>query len=319
MYFFNMKPKLISVVVPLFNEQDTVNELHDRLVMVLKNIGSEYEIIFVDDDSTDGTFEKMKHLQPVTVLRLRKNSGQSAALAAGIKSAKGDVIVTIDADLENYPEDIPDMISKLMDGHDVVSGWRKSRWNNQMLLRKIPSLLANRLIAYVSGAKLNDFGCTLRVYRRGVLDHIKLKGEEHRLVAAYAHILGARLAEMEVRHSPRKFGESKYGMMRIFKVLLDVLALNFFHRYSERPIHFFGGIGFASFFLAFISFLGMVYFKYFGDKSFISTPLPIIVAIFSIIGVQFILMGLLAEIFVRQRSDEQKNTDFLIKEKIVNQ
>lgn len=314
-----MAPKLISIVAPFFNERETVGELHRRLIAVFKTIGSEHEIIFVDDGSTDGTFEVMKALRPVTAIRLRKNSGQSAALAAGIKKAKGDVVATIDGDLENYPEDIPGMVSKLMDGYDVVSGWRKGRWGNQLLLRKIPSIIANKLIARVSGAKLNDFGCTLRVYRREVLDQIQLKGEEHRLVAAYAYILGARLAETEVKYSPRKFGKSNYGFMRTFKVLLDVLALNFFHRYSARPIHFFGGLGFASFLLAFIFFLGMLYRKYFAGESFIQTPLPVLVALCVMIGVQFILMGLLAEIFVRRGGGQSEKEEFLIKEIIINQ
>lgn len=315
----DVKPKLISVVAPFFNERENVSELHVRLVNVLENIGAEYEMIFVDDSSTDGTFDAMKSLRPVTAIKLRKNSGQSAALAAGIRNAKGDVIVTIDGDLENYPEDMPAMVSKLMEGGDVVSGWRKDRWSNQVLFRKIPSIVANKLIAYVSGAKLHDFGCTLRAYRREILDQIKLKGEEHRLIAAYAHLVGARLVEMEVRYSPRKFGESKYGMMRIFKVLLDVLALIFFHRYSARPIHFFGGVGFISFFLAFIFFLDMLYRKYSVGESFIQTPLPVLVALCVMIGAQFILMGLLAEIFVRQRKGGPEDANFLIKETIINQ
>ncbi len=306
------------MVAPFFNEKNTVEELHRRLVAVLNTLGKEYEIIFVDDASDDGTFETMKGLKPVTALRLRRNFGQSAALAAGIRRAKGDVIITIDSDLENHPEDIPVMISKLDNGYDVVSGWRKNRWDDKLFLRKIPSVAANKLISYVSGAKLNDFGCTLRVYRKTVLDQMKLKGEEHRLIAAYASILGSRIAEIEVSHSPRKFGKSNYGLMRVFKVLLDVFALNFFHRYAARPIHFFGGLGFFSIFLSLLSFLGMLYFKFFLDASFILTPLPTLAALFAIIGIQFILMGLLAEIFVRQKEEGEK-PDFLIGEEIQNQ
>ncbi|MEK7598918.1 MAG: glycosyltransferase family 2 protein [Patescibacteria group bacterium] len=312
-----MKSRLISVIVPFFNEEKNVAELHQRLIGVFKNLDYDFEIVFVDDGSTDATFEAMRSLKPLTALRLRKNFGQSHALAAGIRRSRGDTVVTMDGDLENHPEDIPRLIAKINEGYDVVSGWRKNRWSNQLILRRIPSLAANKLIAYVSGAALNDFGCALRAYRRSVINQIQLKGEEHRLIAANASVLGAHLAEIEVQYSARKSGKSKYGLMRIFKVLLDVLALTFFNRYSSRPIHFFGGFGFAGLFLSLAAFIIMLYLRIFMGISFILTPLPTLAAIFAIIGVQFILMGLLAEIYIRRDKNTSEN-DFLIKEEIIN-
>jgi glycosyltransferase involved in cell wall biosynthesis len=297
---------MLSVIVPFFNEEKTVREMHARLVSVLSKENIPYEIIFVDDGSQDSTFQNMQKLAPLRVVRLKRNYGQTQALAAGIAHAGGDIIVTLDGDLENDPADIPRLLTKLGEGYDIVSGWREGRWQNQFFTRRLPSGLANKLISYVSGIHLSDHGCTLKAYRRHILHDLRLSGDMHRMIAAYAAREGALITEMPVRFTPRIHGKSKYGLSRIFKVLLDVLAFRFFYKFARRPIHFFGGAGFASFFFGGVIFLVMLYLKFFKNTTFIQTPLPVLVALFIIVGVQFILMGLLAEIFVRSR-DNDKN------------
>lgn len=294
----------ISVVAPLFNEAESVIYLHEALLSVLKTLSCPFEIILVDDGSTDGTFKEIRKLPSVIGLRLSRNYGQTLALSAGIKKATGDIIVIIDGDLENDPKDIPHLIKKLEEGHDIVSGWRKNRWQGQLFTRRLPSYIANWVISFVTSSKLHDHGCALKVYRKEILRDLTLSGEMHRMLAAYAKIFnGAKIAELPVSHSPRRFGCSKYGPMRSFRVMLDLFALYFFYKYANRPIHFFGGIGFFSFFLSFLSFLTMLYFKYVLDITFIETPLPILVALFAIIGMQFVLMGLLAEFLLKKSVD----------------
>lgn len=312
--------KCISVVAPFFNEAGNVARLHGELVSVLRALNLPFEIIFVDDGSNDGTFDIMKKLSPLIAIRLKRNCGQSAALDAGIKKSRGDIIVTIDGDLENDPKDIPALLKELKDGRDIVSGWRRDRWLKQRFSRKMPSTIANWLISLITGVKLHDHGCMLKAYRREILNQLKFQGERHRLLVAYAAIMGASIAEIPVNYRPREFGSSKYGLLRTFKVLLDIFALVFFHKYADRPMHFFGGMGFASFLLGIISFLGMLYFKFFLHVSFIQTPLPVLIALFFIVGFQFVLMGLLAEIFIRKSgSSEADNETLVIKEEIVNQ
>lgn len=306
----------ISVVAPLFNEAQSVAILHHELLSVLKSLLCPFEIILVDDGSKDGTFEEIKKLSLIIGIRFSRNYGQTLALAAGIKKATGDVIVTIDGDLENDPKDILKMLVKLDEGYDLVSGWRKGRWQEQFFSRRLPSLVANWIISAVTGAKLHDHGCSLKVYRREILQSLKLSGEMHRMIAAYLKIFnGAKIAEMPVNYRPRRFGKSNYGPLRSFKVLLDLLAIRFFYRYANRPMHFFGGAGFFSFLLSFLFFLSMIYFKYALHITFIETPLPTLIAIFAIIGVQFILMGLLAELLLKQSSNQSLP---LIKEEITN-
>ena len=307
---------LVSVVVPFYNEQETITEIHQRLKEALLALPYSWEFIFVDDGSCDRTFAIIKTLKPVIAIRLRKNFGQTQALAAGIAHAHGEIIVTMDGDLENDPADIPLLLTKLEEGYDIVSGWRKERWKNKWVTRRFPSALANLLISWVSGIRLSDHGCTLKAYRRWVLDSISLAGEMHRMIAAYAAREGARVLEIPIRFEPRRFGKSNYGLSRTFKVLLDILALHFFHKYAKRPIHFFGGIGFFSFFISAITFFVMMYYKYFGGKTFIETPLPVLTTLFVIIGFQFILMGLLAEIVVRLPKEKYEQMEA---ETIINQ
>lgn len=308
----------LSVVVPFYNERNSVFELHSRLMKTLNGTKVPFEIIFVNDGSTDDTFEKIKMLSPIRAVNLRKNYGQSAALSIGIKKSQGEIIVTLDSDLENHPEDIPLFLKKIKEGYDLVSGWRKKRWSNQPFSRRFPSILANKLISFVSGVNLHDHGCSLKAYRRAILEQLNIKGEDHRIIAAYAVMHGAKIAELEVNYTPRQYGRSNYGIFRVFKVLLDLVALIFFHKYESRPMHFFGGLGFSTFLLSAISFFLMIYFKFFLKISFISTPLPILVTLFAILGVQFILMGLLAEIIIRKNDNRREHSSFAIKEEFSN-
>jgi len=296
----------ISVVVPLFNEEKSVAFLHQELISALKSFSHQFEIIMIDDGSKDATFEEIKKLPSVIGIRFSRNYGQTLALAAGIKKATGDVIVTIDGDLENDARDISKLVEKLDEGFDVVSGWRKDRWKGSFLSRRLPSLVANWMISWVTKTMLHDHGCTLKAYKREILQNLRLSGEMHRMIAAYASLLnGALVTEIPVNYRVRRFGSSKYGPFRIFRVLLDLIALYFFYKYANRPMHFFGGAGLMSFFLSFVFFLTMLYFKYVLGITFIETPLPIMTTLFAIIGVQFILMGLLAELLLKQSSSPQ--------------
>lgn len=314
----NKANKAVSVIVPFYNESKTVIELHSRLTKTLNDTKIPFEIIFINDGSTDNTFENIRKVHPVKAIDLRKNYGQSAALSIGIKKSQGTIIVTLDSDLENHPEDIPLLLKKIEEGYDLVSGWRKKRWSRQPFSRRFPSILANKLISFVSGIKLHDHGCSLKAYRREILEQLNIKGEDHRIIAAYAAIHGAKIAEMEVNYTPRRYGRSNYGLFRIFKVLLDLVALVFFHKYENRPMHFFGGLGFVTFVLSAISFLIMIYLKFFLKISFISTPLPILITLLAILGVQFVLMGLLAEIIIRKSDQRREHSLFAIKEEISN-
>ncbi len=304
---------MISVVVPFFNEKEVIRELHSRLFSVLTKIGEPFEIIFVDDGSKDDTFGEIKELSHVKGLQLKKNMGQTAAFGCGIMQSKGEIIVTLDGDLENFPEDIPELLKKLQQGYDVVAGWRKERWANKIFTRRIPSIAANNLISKISGIRLHDHGCNLRVYRREVFDTVHFSGEMHRMLAAYLGMQGARVTEIPVSYAPRKFGKSKYGLGRMFKVILDLIAIHFFLKYNTRPMHFFGYVGFFSMGLGFLTFLWALGLKLTGVH-FNQTPLPVLVAIFVIVGVQFVLMGLLAELVLRTWQEQKSDPSYKIKE-----
>jgi glycosyltransferase involved in cell wall biosynthesis len=312
----------VSIVVPVYNEARSLPELTSRLGGVLENLSRDYEIIFVNDGSKDETPKVLNRLAEensrVKVLHLQKNYGQTAAIAAGLEHATGETIVLIDSDLENHPEDIPRLLAKLSEGYDVVSGWRQDRWQNQMLSRRLPSWAANKLISSLSGLDLNDYGCTLKAYKAPAIKGIRLYGDMHRFIPAYLAWQGSRVAELPVSYTPRKYGHSKYNLNRTFKVVLDLVALKFLTRYFNKPMHFFGGAGLASIFLGAISGGAAVYFKFSTahHKDFIQTPLPVLTALFAIVGVLFILMGLLAEIMVRVYHESQNKTVHVVKEKI---
>lgn len=313
----------ISIVIPIYNEAGNLNELFSRLKEVLNRDKLTYEIIAVNDGSYDNSWELLESYahsdKNIKAINFRRNYGQTAALAAGIAHSTGDVIIPIDADLENDPFDIPRLISKLDEGFDVVSGWRKDRWQNQLLARKIPSVLANKLISFASGVSLSDFGCTLKAYKREVLSGLNLYGDMHRFMAAHAvwnH--NAKVAEIPVVYVPRKQGKSNYGLNRSWKVLLDLMTMKFMTGYANRPIHLFGLIGFISIILGVISGLVAVYLRFSTthQADFIQTPLPVIMAMFIIVGVLLVLMGLLAEILMRTYHEARGKPTYTVKKKI---
>lgn len=297
---------MISIVVPFLNERESIGELYSRIISVMNNLGLPFEIIFVDDGSHDGTFDEIKKLKQIRAFRFRRNFGQTAAFGCGIENAKGDIVVTMDGDLENLPEDIPALLQKIDEGYDVVAGWRQRRWPGQFMTRKLPSILANALISRMTGVRLHDHGCNLRAYRREVFRGVVFRGEMHRMLAAYLGMHGAKVTEIRISSARRKYGTSKYGLSRTFKVLLDVLAFYFFREYATRPMHFFGYIGFLCIGFGAITFLFSLYLRVFAALHFNRTPLPVLVAIFVVIGFQFILMGLLAEILTRRTNGSEK-------------
>jgi len=306
----------ISVVVPVFDEEGNVQLLCERLIAVLRDASFKFEIVAVNDGSRDRTPEELRaateQYSELRVVNLRRNYGQTAAIMAGIDYAAGDVIVTIDADLQNDPRDIPLMIAKLNEGYDVVSGWRTDR-KDAAIRRNFLSSMANRLISRISGVALNDYGCTLKAYRRDILAGVRLYGEMHRFIPIYASWMGAKIVEMPVRHHPRKFGKSKYGLERIFKVLLDLVVVKFLDRHLVKPIYVFGGFGLFSLFISAVSFFLMLYLKFFNQISMILTPLPLLSAMTFLIGFTSVLMGLIAEMLVRTYFESQQRTVYTVR------
>jgi len=303
----------ISVVVPVYNEEANVEELHARLCSVLSD-GAEF--IFVDDGSSDGTFRVLSDLAAldprVRVIRFRRNFGQTAALAAGIDHARGEIIVPMDGDLQNDPRDIPRLLAQIDEGYDVVSGWRKQR--HDPFLRRFPSQIANRLISTISGVRLHDYGCSLKAYRRAVLENVRLYGEMHRFVPIYASWQGARVTELVVEHHPRTRGKSNYGIERTLKVVLDLIVVKFLASYSTKPIYLFGGFGMTSLTLGFLLFCVTVYLKLAHIRDFVSTPLPLVVVMLVLVGFLAILMGLVAELMVRTYYESQGKRTYVIRE-----
>jgi glycosyltransferase involved in cell wall biosynthesis len=308
----------ISIVVPLYNEEENVRELHGRLKEVLDGLGSEYELIFVDDGSTDGTLPLLQEMQSgdgrVVVLSLRRNFGQTAAFAAGFDYARGDVIVTMDGDLQNDPKDIPRLIDMIRE-NDIVSGWRKSR-KDPFFSRRLPSLIANRLISKVTGVSLHDYGCSLKAYRQEVIKNLKLYGEMHRFIPAVANLYGVKIAEVETTHHPRLRGKSKYGISRTIRVVLDLITVKFLLSFSTRPLQFFGPIGLLSGFLGFLISLYLSLQKIFLGVSIGGRPMLLLGALLIIVGIQFIGMGLLGEMMVRVYHETQKKPIYVIKKVI---
>jgi glycosyltransferase involved in cell wall biosynthesis len=306
--FSRLGANSISVVVPIFNEDENIPILFDRLFKILDTIDRSFEIIAVDDGSADRSAEELaKAAAPrheLKVIEFRRNAGQTAAIMAGIDHASGDIIVTIDADLQNDPQDIPLLLAKLDEGYDVVSGWRKDR-QDAAIRRNLVSRGANWIISRISGVPLRDYGCTLKAYRREMLLGMRLYGEMHRFVPIYASWMGAKVVEIPVRHHARQFGKSKYGLNRTFKVVLDLLVVKFFSRYFVKPIYVFGGFGLWSF-LGGIATIGYAfYLKFFENTSLIQTPLPVLAAVLGLVGFMSIMMGLLAEIMVRTYFESQ--------------
>lgn len=308
----------ISVVVPLYNEEENVRELHDRLKTVLDLTGREYEILFVDDGSTDRTLEILQEIQAqdnrVIVLSFRRNFGQTAAFAAGFDYASGDVIVTMDGDLQNDPTDIPKFLEVIKE-NDVVSGWRKKR-KDPFLSRRLPSMMANWLISKVTGVKLHDYGCSLKAYRREVIKNLKLYGEMHRFIPAVANLYGVKIAEVETIHHPRLKGKSKYGISRTVKVVLDLITVKFLLSFSTRPLQFFGPMGLVSGFAGLLISLYLSIEKVLLSKDIGGRPMLLLGALLIIVGIQFIGMGLLGEMMVRVYHETQKKPIYVIKKVI---
>lgn len=308
---------LLTVIVPVYNEEENLEYFVESVVEVMDREKYRYEIIFVNDGSTDRSAEILtsiaERMPQCKIIHFRRNFGQTAAMMAGLDYSSGDVIIPIDADSQNDPEDIPRLLEKLNEGFDLVSGWRKDR-QDAKLTRNLPSWLANKLISRISGVKLSDYGCTLKAYRRSIMEDIKLYGEMHRFLPIYASWAGAKTTEIPVNHKPRVVGESKYGLERVLKVPLDLMVVMFLSDYSQKPIYVFGGFGLFNHALAVLTFIAMVYFKYWGGKSFIATPLPLLAALFILMGFISMLMGLIAELTVRTYHESQDKRTYSVRE-----
>jgi glycosyltransferase involved in cell wall biosynthesis len=309
----------LSILIPVFNEEGNLSLLYEKLVTVLKKAGRPYEVIFVDDGSSDGTLEILLDLRDrnpnVKIISFSRNFGQTAALSAGIDFSKGDIIIPMDGDLQNDPEDILTLLQKIQEGYDVVSGWRKDR-KDPFLTRRLPSIIANKIISWIGGVHLHDYGCTLKAYRRDILKNIRLYGEMHRFIPIYAQWIGARVSEIPVRHFVRGSGSSKYGMSRVFKVILDLMVVKFLLSYSQKPIYVFGGLGLLMILGGFFSGGFAIYLKLFKEVSFILTPLPLLCVLLLMLGFLSILMGFLAEIMTRTYYESQGKPTYQIKETI---
>ena len=307
---------MLSIIVPVYNEERNLRPLYDRTTAALSDLGRPYEIICINDGSTDGSEEVLTAIagedDRVKLVNFPRNFGQTAALMAGFDFARGEVIVPMDADLQNDPADIGALIEKMAEGYSVVSGWRKER-KDKAISRMLPSRLANWLVSRISGVRLHDYGCTLKAYDREVIKDIRLYGEMHRFIPIYASWHGARVTEVPVRHHPRAHGESKYGMSRIFKVLLDLIVVKFLEDYQTKPIYVFGVFGLACIFVACLSGLYALYLKVFQSVSFILTPLPLLVVMTFIVGVLSILLGLLAELLVRVYFESQGKPVYFVR------
>ena len=305
---------MISIVIPIYNEEANIDKLTKSILGALSDV--KYEVLFINDGSTDNSEkeiqEKIKVNSHIKLINLRRNYGQTAAMQAGFDHSKGEIIIPMDGDLQNDPKDIPMLIDKINEGYDVVSGWRKTRLDKKYT-RILPSKIANILISKISGVHLHDYGCTLKAYRKEILDEIKLYGEMHRFIPIYASWEGAKVTEIPVMHHAREAGETKYGLSRIPKVILDLLVIRFFDKSLDRPIHLFGKFGLFMFFVAFILSLFAIFIKVFMNISFILTPLPLLVVFFAMTGLICILLGLVAEIQSRIYFESIGRPAYLIK------
>jgi len=307
----------LSVVVPLYNEGENVARFYDRLKPALEKMGRSYELILVDDGSMDTTFDRLREIcardRAVRAIRFRRNFGQTAAMAAGIDHARGSVIVTMDGDLQNDPRDIPLLLDKVEEGYDVVSGWRADR-KEPFFTRRLPSVIANKLISIVCRCNLHDYGCTLKAYRHDVISKIGLYGELHRFIPALATGIGASITEVKVRHFPRTRGASKYGLMRTFRVFLDLFTVKFFLSFATQPMRIFGMIGFSSVFFGFVFLAYLAYVKFALRHPIAGRPLLFVAMLLVLGGFQFITMGLLGEMLTRTHHELAKKSVYKVKE-----
>ena len=310
----------LSLVIPVYNEEENLPLLFDSVYELFETIGGEWEAILVDDGSRDKSFEVLKeHAEKdpehIKVICFRRNFGQTAAIAAGIDHAQGEIVALMDADLQNDPADIPMLLDKLNEGYDVVSGWRKNRQDN-FITRTLPSRLANGLISRVTGLHLHDYGCTLKVYRREVLSGFRLYGEMHRFIPVYAYAVGAKITEVPVRHHPRKYGKTKYGLERTAKVILDLFTVKFLISYMNKPIYLFGGAGLILMAISGLTLLYLAVRRIFFLVSVLASPLFNTSVMFFIMGFLSILMGLIAEMVIRTYHEAQDRKTYTIRERI---
>lgn len=309
----------ISVFLPVFDEEENLRPMHAKIREALESLGKTAEIIYVDDGSTDKSLEILKEIaaedERVRIISLRRNYGQTAAMSAGIDAARGQILIPMDADLQNDPQDIARLLEKLNEGYDVVSGWRKNRRDN-LISRKIPSQIANKIISWIGGVPLHDYGCSLKAYRREAIEDVRLYGEMHRFIPIYASWAGARVTEIPVAHHARSGGKSKYGISRTIKVVFDLMTIKFMASYQTKPIYVFGTFGMIAFLLSIIAGAWAFFLKFVEGVSFILTPLPIIAIVLLAISVQFFLMGLLAEMLVRTYHESQDKATYTVRERI---
>ena len=324
----------ISVTAPIHNEEESIPLLCEKLHTVLSKLNKTYEIVLVDDGSTDSSWnvllEQAKKYPCLKLIKFRKNFGQTAAMSAGINESSGEIVITLDADLQNDPEDIPAMLAKLDEGYDVVCGWRKDR-KDTFVNRKLPSLIANRLIAKITGVNIHDNGCSLKAYRREIIGQVHLYGEMHRFIPAHASWVGGKVTEMPVRHHARQFGKTKYGISRTTRVILDLMTIKFLLSYSTRPIQVFGKIGlhfgvYALLFLTFVGIealggaLGLFTSPWFGDDLLVKRPFWIVTPLMFLgFCIQFIVLGLLAELTTRTYHESQNKKIYNIKEVVTSE
>lgn len=309
-----MENKKASIIIPVLNEEENLEILYTTIKDVMDKTGYEYEIIFIDDGSTDSSGEILNSFSnnpKVKIITFRKNYGQTAAIAAGFEKSSGDYIVSLDADLQNDPNDIPKLLKKIEEGFDTVSGWRKDR-KDPFFTRSLPSKIANFLIKLISGVKLHDFGCSLKAYRKNIVKDINLYGEMHRFIPIFVFWVGGKITEVPVNHKPRIYGKSKYGLKRTLKVIIDLVTIKFLTSFSTKPNYIFGGMGIILIVLGFIAFF-ITSYRVLILGRVEATPLVFIMTILFITGIQFILMGLIAEIVIRTHYESQKKQIYYIK------
>src|SRR5438132_1390787 len=312
----------VSIFLPVFNEEPNLRPLHEKLDRALAQLGRSAEIIYVDDGSSDGSLNVLRQIAArdprVRVIALRRNYGQTPAMAAGIHAARGHVLIPMDADMQNDPADIARLLEKLDEGYDVVSGWRKNR-QDPLITRKIPSQMANWLISRIGGVPLHDYGCSLKAYRRESLQDVQLYGEMHRFIPIYASWSGARVTEIPVEHHARTMGQSKYGLSCTIKVIFHLMTIKFMASYQTKPLYVFGWVGLltllVSLLCAVLAFL-MKFANWPHHADFVQTPLPVLTTVMFVLGIQFFLMGLLAEMLVRTYHESQAKPIYAIPERI---
>lgn len=309
----------VSIVLPIYNEEKNIPILYNEITEVFRKISNEYEIICVNDGSKDNSLKVLKEIaqkdKKLKIINFKFNSGQTASMSAGIKASSGDVIIPMDSDLQNDPRDIPKFLSKIDEGFDVVSGWRKDR-KDFTVSRKIPSVIANKLIRYITGVKVHDYGCSMKAYKSELIKDIMLYGEMHRFIPAYTAWHGGKITEIVVNHRPRIHGKANYGIARTFYVLMDLVVVKFLSKYMNKPMHFFGGIGFISLFLGLLAGGLSVFLKIVHSRDFVETPLPVFSALFIIVGVVLVAMGVIAEMLMRIYYESQDKTPYKVKELI---